>query len=284
MFDLYLRRSESNKPKPMRQVLLTLMSLRSKNPDQGVQICETEYASRKAVELISDEVECSSAKPAFQVLEHFLSKAILTASEIVTLVMGDQSTRTIQRSQTVTYSTHDVFPPEKSDPVWASQVRRFISDILSWIRYPDTAAAAGRLISILVKSLQSGSHEDTNDATSQLSMCMDLVKKALKEHPDLLNAIRNHVLPGLFRLEPKDTLGLLQSMPLFELSQGNIGKLSDADIEVCLVSVEVAEGFGFLPNLGVSKNNSILAAAGYPKLIVAIRSNRSGEPGKVFPI
>lgn len=254
VFELFIRRSESNKPKPMRQLLLTLMNIWARNPDESVRAGAKQFASKRTIDLIIRAAECSWGKPAFQVLEYLLSKTILKASEIVDLVAVDSGSRSPRRIPVSSQGNSDIGKLQPFDATEALSAQEFISCILSWVRYPDTASAAGRLISIFVKSLQANSEEFAIDVGSTLSICMDPIKKALKEEPDLLNPIKKHVLPFLFQLQPKDTLAFIQSMPLQDLSQGNTGRLSDADIEMCLLSVEVIGDIKSCPGLGASYN------------------------------
>ena len=257
VFELFIRRSESNKPKPMRQLLLTLMNIRAMNPDESVRAAAKQLASKRTIDLIIREAECSWGKPAFQILEYFLSKAILKASEIVDLVAVYSGSRIPQRIPASSHSKSNIGESQACNATKALAAQEFISRILSWIRYPDTASAAGRLISIFVKSLQAHSKELAIDVGSELSICMDPIKKALKEQPDLLNAIRKHVLPDLFQLQSKDTLAFIQSMPLQDLSQGNTSRLSDADIEMYLLSVEVIGDIRSCPGFGASYNTAL---------------------------
>jgi len=267
VFELFIRRSESNKPKPMRQLLLALMNIRARNPDEGVRAAAKQFASRRTIDLIIRAVECSWGKPAFQILEYFLSKAILNASEIVNLVAVYSASRTPQRIPASSHSKSNIDKKQAFSSTEASSAQEFISRILSWMRYPDTASAAGRFISIFVKSLQAHSGEIAIDVGSELSICMDPIKQALKEQPDLLNAIRKHVLPDLFRLQPKDTLVFIRSMPLLDLSQGNTGRLSDADIEMCMLSVEVIGDIRSCPGFGASFNIALcLSTVGVSRL------------------
>jgi len=261
VLDLFIRRSETNKPKPMRQLLLTLMNIRAKNPDQGVKAAAKQFALIRTIDLIISAAECSWGKPAFQILEYLLSKAIVKASEIANLVAVYSASRTTQRIPASSYSKSNIDKSQAFGSTGASSVEEFISRVLSWIRYPDTASAAGRLISIFVKSLQSYSGEVAIDVGSELSICMAPIKQALMEQPDLLNAIRKHVLPDLFRLQPKDTSFLIQSMPLLKLSQGDIGRLSDADIEMCLLSMEVIGEIRSFPGFGALYNIALCPSA-----------------------
>ena len=275
--NLFFERSENNKPKPMRQVLLTLMHMRSQNLDQRTRACETKYASSKAIDIITCGVGCSSGKPAFQILEHFLSKGVITALQALSLVKDAQSTPQSRHSPKAFHEGPNADPLGKSDPAWAHQVQRFISDILSWVHYPDTAAAAGRLLSVFLTSLQRFPQEHALNKGSGLSLCIDIVKQTLKEHPDWFEPMKNYVMPTLFATQPHDTLALLQSMPLLELIEGNIGKLSDADIEICMLLVEVAEDSSIPPNIGTSSGLSpCFLALEQAKLMNMICSCRCG--------
>ena len=277
--NLFFERSEYNKPKPMRQVLLTLMHMRSQNLDQKTRASEAKYASSKAIGIITCGVGCSSGRPAFQILEYFLSRGIITAPEALSLIKDDQSTRQSRHAPKAFHEGSNADPLGKSDPAWAHQVQRFISDILSWIHYPDTAAAAGRLLSVFLTSLQPFSQEHTLNKVSGLSMCINIVKQTLKKHPNWFEPMRNHVMPTLFATQPNDTLALLQSLPLLELSEGNVDKLSDADIEICMLSVEVAEDFAIPPRIGTSSGLSpcfvALEQAKLMNLICSCRCNGS---------
>ena len=252
VFDLFVRRSESNKPKPMRQLLLTLMSVRDKTPDSAIREREKLYACSQAVAMVTGNVECSSGKPAFQVLEYLFSRKVMSSLEMMSLISDDQLTQTTQYPLNTGLIEDNSDPSNEDDYDWTPQVRKFILDVLSWVDYPDTAAIVGRVVGLFVESFQSTLGEGGIDRRSGLSICMGRIKQSIREHPERLDPFRNHVLPDLFRLRLDDLIDFFQEMPLDKLSKGDAGKLSAADVDICMLSVEVAEKSGVLPKWGLS--------------------------------
>lgn len=62
VFNVFLRSSQTRKVKPARQLLLTLMHVRSRSPDSHVKIAEIEFASTQAAQIICSADQTASVK------------------------------------------------------------------------------------------------------------------------------------------------------------------------------------------------------------------------------
>ena len=258
VFDVFLRSPPSRKAKPTRQFLLTLMYLRTRSPNPQVKIDQIDYACSKAAQIICGADQTTSVKCAFQTLEYVLSNGLINTLGIITLVAQiskRQAGLCLQGIPSTTSDQHDIFV--ESDAVGSASeglMQSFIYDVLNWLHYPDTAAAAGRLLSILIKSSRSSLPENTGTAASALSICMKSLISLLNDQPHTRNAIKNSILPDLLRLNSAEAMAWLEPMRPLHLSYNNNSQMYDAEIEICLLAAEVAEDLGFFPGTGMHSN------------------------------
>ena len=265
VFSVYLRSSQTRKSKPARQLLLTLMHLRSKNPDSHDKIAEIDFASIQAAQIICSADQTASVKSAFQTLEYVLSNCLISALGIIRLVAQIQTSQAGSFLRVVLSTPRDqhrvLLESDALDSASMEVFQSFIYDVLIWLHYPDTAAAAGRLVSAFIKSFRSSLPGEANMATSALSICIRLLVCLLNDQPHMRNVIKNSVLPELLRLHHADVMAILEPMRLLNMSPTNIGQMCNAEIEIRLLAAEVAEASGVSPGIGMirrSKNSCTL--------------------------
>jgi len=240
-FQILLLRTENNKAKPVRWLLLTLTSLISRHPVDDLKLSLIAHVIYVATQAIRGQDEVGSIKAALQVLEQLLSIKAVDAFEIVQKITPQQlkPDRAGQTARVVDTSE------------FVDTVQSFTSSVLQWAQYPDCVPAVGRFLSAFFASLgdlpsQAVVH---GSASGSLPLWISPVKQSLEREPRLLEVYENHILPGLLRLSPAERKAFLGTLPLDQIQQGNGGKTSLADIQLCLLVARVESSMKLEPAL-----------------------------------
>ena len=216
---------------------MTLTEILNKHEQDNLKLSLIGHVVSRATSAICGQPDTASIKPAIQALEHFIHVGLTTAQEVVnnafsisggsqaiseagtgSLVEGKTESTSIQRDETVV---------------------RFAMSVLGWVQFPDCAPAAGRFLAIFFQSLNS---ESSGQAVSDETVPLWIypVKQAINHHPELLEEFEHHVLPGLLILSPTDTRAFLKTLPLRDITRGNVGADAAADIQLCFLIAKVA--------------------------------------------
>jgi len=230
-FRILHTRTEHNKVKPVRRLLLTLTSLIVKHPIDDVKVSLISHAIYVATRAVRGQDELGSIKVVIQVLEHFLSTCIVDALEIV------RATTPQQLEQNRAHSTTRVV----NASAFVDTVQTFTLSVLQWVQYPDCAPAVGRFLPTFFASLGDveGQGVAHGSADRLLPLWISPVKQALERQYSLLEVYENHVLPGLLRMSSANRIAFLSTLPLEEIQQGNGGKLTIEDIQLCILVARI---------------------------------------------
>ena len=252
VYELFLARSQDNKSKPMKQVLLTLTNVWTKNPIEAVRHFLLRNVVSTTVAIICNYHEVPSIKPAFQVLEHFISKSIVCASEIV-LHLARTSTSLERREPPVqeldSYSLAFI-----SQQVQISIIERFVSAVLAWVRYPDIAPIGGRLLVAFFKSLQAcfARQNEVSFLEKIVPLWVKPVIGLLDQEPSLIESFEYHILPGLLALSNPGELPFLNKALLHDLRNGNAEKYSTVEIQCCLLALKLCRQMTNIKSYGMA--------------------------------
>lgn len=237
-FNIYLTKSDSVKSKPLRRLLLTLSSLVSKHHVDterylllGISCCTASQAIRK-------QYDFADIKPAIQVLEHFLSRGLISAAEITQMKTPEELGHFRMMS-----GKHGNQNPDIQQEQVNQSVQEFALKLLDWVQYPDCAPAVGRFLPVFFESLEER-HNDNAVHTSRegvLPLWVYPVKQTLERHRELLEVFEIHILPGLLRLGPADVEAFLTMLPFESIQRGNICSSNISDIQLCLLVAKIAE-------------------------------------------
>ena len=245
MFTIYLERRDDARPKPMRQILMTLVRLLNhgslaKKADEVFNGDLVSVFTRKAVykclALICLNGDVTRAKPAMQVLEMFLNKNIVDIS----LLLDEFYLRSCEpdvrlglgRTRNLNYSTNS-----------SECVESFVHQILQWIQHPDTGSIVNRLLKSIFQSLQGQDNRfrPIPFAIPALPIWVVPIRQLLVGHPELMGTIGQHVLPDLLHLNPAESVDFVESLPLMDLQEGRLDHLREEDIRLCLLVVQTIE-------------------------------------------
>ena len=238
LFHIYLTGSENFKPKPAKQLLITLTNILSIYPDENERLMLIDTLVAYCVASISKQKNSQSIRPSLQAMEHLLNKQIITAQGIIDV--------SIEKS--TVYGEKVETPFDYTSTSFRAAVEDFTTHVLYWVRYPDCASVMSRFLPIFFASLNP--YRDTKLAGSlgrstspffEPPLWIRPVKQSLERDGSLLDSFENHVLPGLLRLSSGDAEAFLQYLPLDKLEQGNVGSQTDSDIQLCLLAVKMLD-------------------------------------------
>ena len=240
VYELFLARSQNNKSKPVKQLLLTLTKVWTKNPLDSVQHFLVRYVVSTAVLAICDHDDFPSVKPALQILEHFINKKIVHPSQIILQLAQKCSFQGETKPANLEIENLNLQGPSSiPQHLQVSVIRKFVTDILGWVRYPDVAPIGGRLVVTFFKSLQAPHTE------FGLPLWVKPVIDLLELEPSLFEIFECHILPGLLRLNVgRDHQPFLDTNLLQDLRNGNSAKHSDVEIQLCLLALRVGMEMG----------------------------------------
>ena len=179
MFNVYLQRSENAKGKSMRQILLILTSVITRN-ESSRAIKLRKQASSTFLDIICGRQDRIKVKPALQGLSHFLLRDIVSIAELVELY--EQILKRSSRSNKTPGSAQTLFQA-----------------FLVWIVHHDTSLSAGHLVkNFLIQARKSPAYSTTigNDYISPL--WIKPVVSTLHEWSDRMQEFKTHVFPHCF--------------------------------------------------------------------------------------
>ncbi len=251
VFGLFLATAPNNKSKPMKQVIATLAKVLSRNPDEITRNFLRNHVVTTTASIIYQPGGTFSIKPVFQVLEHFIDKGIMRASDLVLHFVAETS---VLQEESNLVGTAEVAQRDHAVELSnVSCIQAFISHILDWVIYPDIAPAAGGLLVVFCKSLQK--YECVEAGTPCSSQVAPLwanpIKTALHKLPSLLDVFALSILPGLLKLSPSETKTFLDTLPLKDLQQGRARDLPTVEIQLSLVALRECVESRLIPAYGM---------------------------------
>lgn len=237
-FNIYLTKSDNNKSKPLRRLLLTLARLASKHPVDTEKSLLLGTASCIATGAIRKQHDFTDIKPVIQVLEHFLSKGLIGAAEIVQIKRPEELGLSRMKSM-----KNDNQNPGTQKKQVNQSAQTFALSVLEWMQYPDCAPAVGRFLPVFFKSLKESQSDDATHTSKDgvIPLWISPVKQTLERHQVLLEVFEIHILPGLLRLGPADVNAFLKTLPFESIQRGDIGSGSISDIQLCLLVAKTSE-------------------------------------------
>ena len=253
--DILLDRRDGAKSKPLRQLLLCLTGVLSTfRHEDRVELVDT--VTRIIFEILLGRSDHVRAKPALNLLGHFITKEVLTIANLCKYADVARQNAT----------THMEDPSRQIDSSFP--LRWNLELLLGWIPYQDTSIAASQAILILIDKISEsrppGPSEDD-------PMWVLPLLNALRASVDDLNDFRSHLLPGLFKAHKHDYASLLTLLGLehylnlapiqpevFTYSEQNamilftcleVGKETGLVIETTETSIRLHDGILHIPEI-----------------------------------
>lgn len=235
---------------------MTLTEILGKHEQDNVRLSLIGHVLSRATRAICGQPDTASVKPAIQALEHFIHVGLTTAQDVINYAIkvpgGSQAIFEAGVGSLVEGKT------ESTSIQRDEAVENFALSVLGWVQFPDCAPAAGRFLSIFFRSLNADSSDQAvSDETVPLWIYP--VKQTINRHPELLEEFERHVLPGLLILSPTDTRAFLKTLPLRDITLGNVGADAAANIQLFFLIAKVAASLK-IGNGSARENESTLAS------------------------
>ena len=240
-FNIFITKSENNKPKPLRWLLLTLGRLIASHPVDADKDLLLGTAVCTAIRAIRKKQDTAYVKPAIQVLEHFLTKNLISAAEIAQTKKPEELRDSRNSSVNEDYQSHDTQQGQVNQ-----SVQEFALSALEWVQYPDCAPNVGRFLPVFFNSLEESQSNRVVHISKEAvkPLWISPVMQYLERHQGLLEVFGIHVLPALLRRGPTHVNAFLKLLPFESIQRGNIGFSSIPDIQLCLLVAKTAEDPG----------------------------------------
>ena len=243
VFEVFLTTSHNRKPKPLKLLLVALQRNLAKNPSQPVKKELVAYVcSRTWENICTHEDQTIFVKPALQALRHFMSKSIVHAQDIVLALPrsergGDGQDRL--RRTTGQFPVLDSIP--NSQCINYSQ--DFLCKTLCWLRHPDTAPIAGRVISIFCRSLRlwSSAWVEAAVAPDSEPLWWSILKSSLKKETSLIDLFASHVLPEISHQDREGVIDLANKLQLLHQGLDHNSRLKPEDLRINLIILGIKD-------------------------------------------
>lgn len=177
LFNIYLQRSDDAKGKSMRQMLLLLTGVITK--DQSTRATELRLqAAATFVDIVCDRQDRVKVKPALQGLAHFLLRDVVSIAQLLELY-GAQSAS----------NGHSGTPSPQT----------LFKAFLTWVVHHDTSLSAGHLVkNFLIQARRLPEYSAQNESTSVSPLWVEPVVQMLHQWPDRLREFKANVFPHCF--------------------------------------------------------------------------------------
>ena len=287
-FDVYLDRYEDSKPKPMKQVLVTLANSLCRWPS----LEQAQVLRRDVLDTFLFWITCpdytSRPKPALQGLDYFVSKGIFSVRDVVESLrriaptaesppVEESTSQITEGGRAVASSSDPGFPARGLRAASENIIETFFSTLLAWISYTDVATSASHLISTFFKFLRMQSTEEINfyHSASKLPLWVSPLKAALEKNADILEALKHRVLPELFMMNSEDLRHFVKSLHIERYMSGSSPAEDHSEVLLLLSSLQVAQDLDLVRVTGmlmlVLRVGEVIAA----RLLIGVRSGRS---------
>lgn len=208
ILNIYLQRSDHAKGKSMRQILLVLTSVITKDESPRALEIRRE-ATTTFLDIICERQDRLKVKPALQGLAHFLLRDVISITQLVELYneLLARSADTNRKS---------------------ASLQTLFGTFLAWIVHHDTALSAGHLVkSFIAQARKSPDYQTTAQNGVVLPLWIEPVLWTLRDWPDRMQEFKTHVFPHCF-LPNIDEYSRFLSYLRFSAHVRSIGTLPEA--------------------------------------------------------
>lgn len=257
VFEAFLDRFEDSKPKPMKQVLTSLVKVLAKHRQQGgSEPIVSRIINETTSNIILGEPR-SRRKPSLVSLEIFIRKnAVLPAEMIsvtedwllrnhekwVPVLQGDCKALSIDITR---------FMRQDPDNFWSKSTaaRILMLGFLSQAKNADFASSSGATLAALFQKMQAApdtkhfSHEETE---SLLSIWVTPVKHVMLRNLDGLEFMSNQILYPLSSIDSKGFHFFIDNLPYKSLLVGDMTDASSEEYMLLFTALQGAKKIGLV--------------------------------------
>lgn len=234
LFDLYLEWNEADAERSLRLILDLLVDLMMREEESSGNGSTKLTVLDTLVSIIARQSTKPMAKSAIMVLDRFLSKSVVSLSEI-----GNR------------YKELKGLEPAISDiKLW----KTYLSELFNWMSIQFVCPVAGKFVTTLYKHLRTESDEgflSTSEQKFTVELWHEWLLEFLFSEPLLIDGIKNYIFVPLFKSEKAESLAFLEMMN--KLDEDLVSPQVDLDVPATLrlVSLEVGKRVGLVDEPGI---------------------------------
>ncbi|KZZ95080.1 HEAT repeat protein [Ascosphaera apis ARSEF 7405] len=256
VFDILLDRYEDSKPKPMRQVLGSLITVLNKHPDRRVAKEILQHAMPKIISTIILCEPRSRVKASLISVEWFLRKDVLSALDLLAYVRDWLTERRNYARWTQLLSKHcktlniplahyrdDATPIEGAE---FHTAQLFITSVVLEAITLQILPSAGSLVSLLCQKLRALSPDgDSYPHTFYDEPFWLIPTRTIALHNfDEIENLSHHVFFPLFKDEPSGFQRLIYTLPLSALQSGHHSGADERELMLLFFILDAAKELG----------------------------------------
>ncbi|PYH49144.1 THADA/TRM732 family protein [Aspergillus saccharolyticus JOP 1030-1] len=248
VFEVFMTRYKDAKPKPMKQVMESLVLLLAKTRKQF----DRSSLQKKIVELTIPSILLGEPrarlKASFASLEMIVRKNAIAPSELISIL--DQWLHTNQESWIAMYQADcealsiDVLPYIHSaagQDTSRTTVEIFILGLLARATKPELAASSGDLMAAFLQKIKA-----TPGLSHLLSIWVAPVRHVTLRTLDDLEYMSNYILQPCFEVDANGFRDFIEKFPLQSLLAGDMSDAPIADFMVLFASLQVGKKIGLV--------------------------------------
>lgn len=256
VFEVFLDRFEDSKPKPMKQVLASLVKVLAKQRLQdGPELIVPKIVDETIPSIVLGEPR-SRRKPSFVSLEVFIRKNAILPGELVSMVEGwlfknNERWVPVLQDDCVDLSI-DVSKfmsrglSESESKATAAKV--LILGLLSQAKNADFASSAGSTIAVFFQKLKAASDRQLSDeeARSLVSTWVTPVKHVMLRNLGGLEFMSNQILYPLFSIDSRGFHCFIDNLPYKMLLAGDMSDASSEEFMLLFTALQGAKKIGLV--------------------------------------
>lgn len=234
LFDLYLEWNEADAERSLRLILDLLVDLMSRGDESSGDDSTKLTVLDTLVSILTRQSTKPLAKSAIMVLDRFLSKSVVSLSEIGTR-----------------YKELRGLEPAISDlRLW----KTYLSELFNWMRIQFVCPVAGKFVTTIYKQLRTESDKGfLSEAEEKFTVELwhEWLLEFLISEPLHLEGIKNYIFAPLFKSEKAESLAFLEMMN--RLDEDVVSPQIDLDVPATLrlASLEVGKRVGLVEEPGI---------------------------------
>lgn len=261
VFEVYLDRFDDGKPKPMKQVLNSLVKILVKHPDPSEAESMRPKIGDATIPSIMLGEPRSRVKASLVALELFVHKNAVPASDLILMVSNWLVThhkRWIplfqEHFKALSIDTAQFTKPistinigDKEFQITAARI--FALGLLVQAKNPEFISAVGTVLATLCQKMNASPEAEKGlDSEPQKGSAIWVapVKHILLQNLDNLEALSNNILHPLFSVDPKGFRSFIHQLPVKSLLSGD---MTDAPLDQFVLlfsSLQMAKKLGLV--------------------------------------
>ncbi|KAJ9220006.1 hypothetical protein DTO169C6_7663 [Paecilomyces variotii] len=285
VFEVYVDRFEDAKPKPMKQVLNSLLKILAKYTDSG----EVEALLSRAGEIILPSIITGEPRSRLKVsllsLEIFVRKNAISPYQLMNMVSNFLSThgdlwKPVFEQHHETWISGSVMNGEVSGEQYSIThvARIFTLALLIRATSPEIASASGAVLASLLQKIKAALPSSENiylDPTNSLPIWVAPTKQIMQRNMDALDTMSNHMLTPLFTVDSSGFRTFIDQLPVQILLSGDMTEAPLDQFTLLFSALQIGKKVGLVHEDGVfgkastAKNNN--------DAILVIKSDTLGQ-------